>query len=152
MSEEKEYKELIAGLREERLSNREKVVKITAELTRAISGLNGGGNDSMVSIKDFEDLLIGEVVNINEKISIEKYRDTEFEICFKTYVKAGARFGVHQHDAEEHTTVLKGHLIELLDNKKLYSVGETVVYLSEVLHEPSCDVDSEYDVIFKKLN
>jgi hypothetical protein len=151
MSEEKEYKDYISTLREERLHNRARVLSITAELSRVMGGLSGLSSDSMVSMRDFENLLIGEVVNISEDISIEKYKETDFETCFKTYVKAGGVFGVHQHDAEEHTTVLKGHLIELLDNKRLYSVGETVVYLSRVLHEPSCEVDSEYDVTFKKI-
>jgi hypothetical protein len=39
-------------------------------------------------------------------------------------------------------------LIEVLDNRKTYIEGETVVYLAYSLHEPSCEVDSEY-VVFK---
>jgi hypothetical protein len=30
----------------------------------------------------------------------------------------------------------KGHLIELLDNNKIYEVGQTVIYDSATMHEP----------------
>jgi hypothetical protein len=43
-----------------------------------------------------------------------------------------------------------GHLIEILNNDKTYVEGETVVYFANSLHEPACEVDSEYYVIFKK--
>jgi hypothetical protein len=35
---------------------------------------------------------------------------------------------IHSHDCNEYTTVLKGHLIDLI-TKKTYIEGETVVYL-----------------------
>jgi hypothetical protein len=50
------------------------------------------------------------------------------------------------------TTVVKGHLIEILNNDKTYVEGETVVYFANSLHEPACEVDSEYYVIFKSKN
>jgi hypothetical protein len=39
----------------------------------------------------------------------------------------------------------------MLNNKKVYNEGETVTYLANSLHEPACEIDSEYDVIFKKV-
>jgi hypothetical protein len=54
----------------------------------------------------------------------------------------------YTHDCDD-TTVVKGHLIEILNNDKTYVEGETVVYFANSLHEPACEVDSEYYVIFK---
>jgi hypothetical protein len=44
----------------------------------------------------------------------------------------------------------KGSFDWITDNRKTYIEGETVVYLAYSLHEPSCEVDSEYYVVFKK--
>jgi hypothetical protein len=55
---------------------------------------------------------------------------------FKTYLKAGGKYGIHAHDCNEYATVIKGHLIEMLNNKKVYNEGETVTYLANFLHEP----------------
>jgi hypothetical protein len=38
----------------------------------------------------------------------------------------------------------------MLNNNKVYNIGETVIYLTDTNHEPGCTVDSEYYVIFKK--
>jgi quercetin dioxygenase-like cupin family protein len=66
----------------------------------------------------------------------------------KHIFKTGGKYGIHTHDCDEYTTVVKGHLIEIL-NDKTYVEGETVVYFANSLHEPACEVDSEYYVIFK---
>jgi quercetin dioxygenase-like cupin family protein len=152
MTGEKEYKEYIEMLRVERLSKREQVNNLTDELKEIMRSLSGSSTleNKMVSLRGLEKLDIGEKIQISDDIGIQKYKETESEVYFRAFVKAGGKFGVHQHDVDEHTTVVKGHLIELTDNNKMYSVGETVIYLSRVLHEPSCKVDSEYRVIFKK--
>jgi hypothetical protein len=36
----------------------------------------------------------------------------------------------------------KGHLIELLDNNKIYEVGQTVIYDSATMHEPYCTIEN----------
>jgi hypothetical protein len=41
--------------------------------------------------------------------------------------------------------------LKYIDNRKTYIEGETVVYLAYSLHEPSCEVDSEYYVVFNNV-
>jgi anti-sigma factor ChrR (cupin superfamily) len=67
-------------------------------------------------------------------------------MCFRTYLEAGGRYSQHKHNCQEITKVIKGHLIELLDNNKIYEVGQTVIYDSATMHEPYCTIESEYDV------
>jgi hypothetical protein len=47
----------------------------------------------------------------------------------KTYLKRAGNTA-YIHDCDEYTTVVKGHLIEILNNDKTYVEGETVVYFA----------------------
>jgi quercetin dioxygenase-like cupin family protein len=55
---------------------------------------------------------------VTEKVSFVKYFEAEGEMRFKTYLKAGGKYSIHAHDCNEYATVIKGHLIEMLNNKK----------------------------------
>jgi hypothetical protein len=81
------------------------------------------------------------------KSNVCKYFD-KVKMCFRTYLEAGGRYSQHKHTCQEITKVIKGHLIELLDNNKIYEVGQTVIYDSATMHEPYCTIESEYDVTF----
>jgi quercetin dioxygenase-like cupin family protein len=149
MLENSDYNENIMHLRAERIEARAQFEKITNCITETMSILNGKSDKSMVTIEDFRAVPMNEVVDLTSKVSFIKTFENENEMHFKTYLKAGGKYGVHAHDCDEHTTVVKGHLIELLNERKTYNEGETVTYLANSLHEPSCEIDSEYHVIFK---
>jgi hypothetical protein len=57
-------------------------------------------------------------------------------MCFRTYLAV--------EDTVNTSTIAKNHksykraLIELLDNNKIYEVGQTVIYDSATMHEPYC--------------
>jgi hypothetical protein len=48
-------------------------------------------------------------------------------MCFRTYLEA-VEDTVNTSNCQEITKVIKGHLIELLDNNKIYEAGQTVIY------------------------
>jgi hypothetical protein len=60
---------------------------------------------------------LNELVVLTEKVSLST--EAEGEMRFKTYLKAGGKYGIHAHDRNEYATVIKGHLIEMLNNKKI---------------------------------
>jgi hypothetical protein len=66
--------------------------------------------------------------------------------CFRTYLEAGGRYSQHKHNCQEITKVIKGHLIELLDNNKIHEAGQNRYLRQRILHEPYCTIESEYDV------
>jgi hypothetical protein len=47
-------------------------------------------------------------------------------MCFRTYLEAGGRYSQHKQLPRNHKSY-KGHLIELLDNNKIYEAGQTVI-------------------------
>jgi hypothetical protein len=53
-------------------------------------------------------------------------------MCFRTYLEAGGRYS--QAQLQEITKVIKGHLIELLDNNKIYEVGQTFLILQQCMN------------------
>jgi quercetin dioxygenase-like cupin family protein len=151
MLESKNYEEKIKNLRKERYEVRMQFEVITDNISSIMDNLNcREGNCSMVTVEDFKAVKIGEVIILTSKVSFVKVLEDEKEMHFKTYLKAGGKYGIHSHDCDEHTTVVKGHLIELLNKRRIYNVGETVVYPSKSLHEPACEIDSEYYVVFRK--
>jgi hypothetical protein len=149
MLESSDYEINIKYLRAERVAARFEFDKITECIAKTMTILNGKGDVSLVTMDDFRAVPLNELVNLTDKVSFVKVVCNEEEIHFKTYLKAGGKYGIHTHDGDEYTTVIKGHLIEMLNNNKTYVEGETVVYFSNSLHEPACQVDSEYYVIFK---
>jgi quercetin dioxygenase-like cupin family protein len=149
MLESSNYELNIKYLRAERVAARFEFEKITECITKTMTILNGKGDVSLVTIADFKLVPLNELVMLTSKVSFIKVIDNDNEMHFKTYLKAGGKYGIHTHDCDEYTTVVKGHLIELLNNNKTYVEGETVVYFANSLHEPACEVDSEYYVIFK---
>jgi quercetin dioxygenase-like cupin family protein len=149
MLDENKYIENIEYLRAERVEARVQFEKITNCITETMIKLNGKDDKSMITVEDFKSVPLNEMVLLTSKVSFIKILENENELHFRTYLQGG-KYGIHSHDCNEYTTVLKGHLIEVLDNRKTYIEGETVVYLAYSLHEPSCEVDSEYYVVFKK--
>jgi quercetin dioxygenase-like cupin family protein len=150
MSESKNYEDKIKTLRNERLEVRKQFTMLTDDLSDIIRRLNGEDENFMVTLEDFKAVKIGEIIVLTPKVSFVKVLENKSEMHFKTFLKAGGKYGIHSHDCDEHTTVIKGHLIERLNNKHTYLVGDTVIYLSQSLHEPSCEIDSEYYVMFRK--
>jgi hypothetical protein len=59
-----------------------------------------------------------------------------------------AVFGLQQHDCKEVCEVKTGHLIEVLENNKLYSQGDKVFYPAFYKHKPRATVYSVYGVEF----
>jgi quercetin dioxygenase-like cupin family protein len=90
--------------------------------------LNGKDDKSMITVEDFKSVPLNEMVLLTSKVSFIKILENENELHFRTYLQAGGKYGIHSHDCNEYTTVLKGHLIDLI-TKKTYIEGETVVYL-----------------------
>jgi hypothetical protein len=68
-----------------------------------------------------------------------KYFEDKVKMCFRTYLEQEEST---QAQCQEITKVIKGHLIELLDNNKIYEVGQTVIYDSATMHEPYCTIES----------
>lgn len=60
-----------------------------------------------------------------------------------------ALFGTQWHDCIEILTVLKGHLMELKQEGKIYKEGETFTYKPMEKHKPGAKVFSKYGVEFK---
>jgi quercetin dioxygenase-like cupin family protein len=149
MYENNNYQDKINRLRAERVEARVEFRTITDTIIETIKGLNGQAKMPMVTIKQFQDVPLNELVVLSDKVSFVKVLQSENEMHFKTFLKAGGKYGIHAHDCDEYATVIKGHLVELLNHNKVYTEGETVVYLANTLHEPSCQIDSEYYVIFK---
>jgi hypothetical protein len=80
----------------------------------------------MITVEDFKSVPLNEMVLLTSKVSFIKILENENELHFRTYLQAGGKW-YYSHDCNEYTTVLKGHLIEVLDNRKTYIEGETVV-------------------------
>jgi hypothetical protein len=143
-----EYDKEIEALRIERAANREKFHEITKSTEQAMNTFRGIGTEYMVSSDELKEFQVGYAVRVSEKVTFVKYFEDKVKMCFRTYLEAGGRYSQHKHNCQEITKVIKGHLIELLDNNKIYEVGQTVIYDSATMHEPYCTIESEYDVTF----
>jgi quercetin dioxygenase-like cupin family protein len=143
------YLNSINELRIERLDKRIEFGNITNNIEEIMRHLNGLGEDNMITINEFKDIKLNELILLSTSVSFVKLFQSDNEMHFTTYLKAGGKYGIHQHDCDEHTTVIKGNLVELLDGI-VYNEGETVIYLAGSKHEPSCTIDSEYFVVFKR--
>ena len=109
-------------------------------------------NDENVTIT-FEELKafgIGERININDDVVIEKTFQSENKLVFLTFMLDGGAFGVHNHDCYEVVKVLKGNLFEKTRGLKVYTAGEEVIYAENETHIPYSTENSTYKVTFYK--
>lgn len=147
--ENSSYHQQIEALRNERLKTREAFFEITKTAERVMNVLRGVSTEFMVTIEELKEFKIGQLIKLSSKVSFVKYYEDHLEMRFTTYLEPGGRYGIHKHNCEEITRVVSGHLIELLDDNKIYACGQRVVYKKDILHEPYCTIKSEYDVTFK---
>lgn len=143
------YLENISALRNEREITRQELSKITKAAERVLGIFNGIITETMVSVDELRLFKIGEKVNLSVKVFFVKYYEDAHKMKFHTFLKPGGRYGVHEHDCKETTTIVKGHLIELLASNKVYEAGSVITYEPNVLHEPYCTEESQYDVTFE---
>ena len=144
-----DYDRSIKFLRKERESSRLKFQIITEEVQEVINSLVDDTNNLLVSIEKLKLFNLNEVVQLTEKVSFVKVLENEKEMHFVSYILEGGKYGIHKHDCEEITKVIKGHLIETQNGNSEYSQGEYVIHYPNTLHEHKANMDSEYYVVFK---
>jgi hypothetical protein len=147
--ENSKYEKEIAALRLKRDENRERFFALTKETEKAMQVFRGEVcTEHMITVDDLKEFKLFEIIVVSDKVSFVKYYQDDVKMCFKSYMKPAGRYGLHKHNCKEITKVVKGHLIELHQEHKIYEAGQTVIYDKEVVHEPYCTVESEYDVTF----
>ena len=86
-----------------------------------------------------------EWVKLNDKIKLRR-REILFDdiLVFDTIMEEGGEFGKHLHpDCIEHVDVIKGELVDLIDNS-VYNEGDKLVIMAGKYHIP---VSTEHTII-----
>lgn len=73
---------------------------------------------------------------------------TEDTAVFLTEMNVNGTFGIHKHDCIEMGEIIKGDLIDEMNDLKL-GEGETFCYEPFQKHKPYCSMKSVYKVTFK---
>ena len=73
-------------------------------------------------------------VHLSERVKRQRVTGTNLECIIYTY-KPGARFAVHQHEAEQLTIVLSGKLVFTFEDEDVHlAEGEALLIQSNKLH------------------
>lgn len=145
----REHEDIIEGFRKQRALERDRMYTLTLEIEGLLNSLAMDEGDPLIRWADFEDIEIGIPFHITKDVYFVKYLETKDTLGFKTFLKAGATFGIQKHDCLEELLVLQGDLIDIA-NGKSYTLGETALFKPCQLHKPGCTVDSVYKVLFTR--
>jgi len=151
-AEERKHNKAVNQLRTERRAAVAKITRATADLDSILNSLALDVGDTLIRWDDFKEMQVGMQLHISEDLYFIKYFERGDQMGFKIFLKAGASFGLQQHDCLEETTVLRGNLIETYRNHREYTEGQTVTYVDCQLHKPYCTVDSVYRAVFTRRN
>lgn len=140
----------IDKLRREKSEDRQRAYRLAQNMEQMLERFNNDSSESMISFKELKSTHVGEIYYVNPKVYFIPIKITESELKFITIVEPDGSFGVQEHDVPEWCKILKGHLIEYLDNNKVYGEGDIVSYKAYKKHKPGAKFLSVYLVTFRE--
>jgi len=143
------YLKAVQAFREERRKTMKSFNENHSEIISMIRRFNGIDKIS-ISFNDLDALPILEWVDINSKVKVRKFLSTKKRLEFDTIMEDNGEFGWHYHDdCTEIVTVLKGCLVDLIDNQR-YKADEEIIYVNGQEHIPVAIGDTFLRVTFLK--
>jgi hypothetical protein len=130
-------REEIQKLRNERNSERKRCETMTNNIDKMLKNLNDDSGDSLVNWESLNETEIGEIYYVNKDVFFIPVEKSEDKLSFITVCEKSGEFGIQAHDIDEYCKVLKGQLIEKMQNYKIVNVGETITYPAYLKHKPS---------------
>lgn len=146
------YSSEISRLRAEREATRKRFKSLTEENEKTLDRFASSADTQLdISYEELHRLPEGELYPINKKVKLFKTADLEDKMRFKAYVAAGGSFGLQRFDTLQEIIVVKGHLIDkATEGEPIYGEGEKIENPPQRIQKPSAEVDSIYDITFRK--
>ncbi|WP_339875212.1 hypothetical protein [Olleya marilimosa] len=144
-------KEELRRLRAEKAADKERFEVLSIRVNNMLKIFNEDAGETMVTWEDLLDTKVGEIYYVNENVYFIPVNIQSKKLTFISICEPNGKFGIQEHDIDEACKVIKGQLIEKMQDNRVIKKGETITYKAHQKHKPvGGDEFNIYWVEFKK--